>query len=263
MKKRLLLLVLSSILLLSGCLNDTAKKLMNETRNAITNGDYEAASTYGELALKEGCKDEEFINLMSILKNFMEAREAVDNMDIDKAEDILGKVNDFDGSGMAVSLKYLKEDIEAIRERTEEYEDDITKLEESISKKLFYTSANKAKSLLDEDLTLSQRNKVQALLNEAESGKKEDKASSSSSVPQTTTAPTSQSPKAMLNTQEAIDVARKAMSAPANAKITAQLISNYYQINIETEHNVNGEIRTSESSCKVNALTGEVYDQFG
>ena len=59
--KKVLIILCVAVLILSGCTSSTVKRLMEETKLAITDGDFAAAQNYGELAIKEGCKDEEFI----------------------------------------------------------------------------------------------------------------------------------------------------------------------------------------------------------
>ncbi len=259
MKKILVLITAALLITTTGCVSITGMKSMKEAKNAVINGDYSAALNYADLAIKEGCKDKEFLELVENLKKYQEAEAVLKDRDVDAAEELLNKINDFEGSGMATAIKSLKDDIEDIKEEAEEFEDDIAEIEDTLKRELYYLSSDDAKELLEEKgLTLKQRQKVKELFDAAEAGKANKKKVTSKPTP----TPMPRAGAAILTEQEAVDIARKAMSQSA-ADATVQLIEDYYLINFTNKIDTGSEIITDESCCKVDCKTGEVYDQAG
>lgn len=274
MKKVLILIVAVLLVVLTGCEIDTGTKMMEQTRIAIAEGEYDTAMNYGEIAIKEGCDDEEFLNLMSMLKNYLTAKEAFENSDIDAAENSINKIEDYEGTGMSVSVKSLKKSIEEAKEHVDEYKKDTERIQRMLDQDLYYGASKVAEELLEKEwLTEPQRKTVQEYLNKAEEGKKKDSAKTSSSKEtKTETTTTTQSsswadnhsPKAVFTQEQAIEIARKATSVSENAKITATLINDqYYQISIEDPITSNGETIIDEKSCTVDYKTGEVGNLAG
>ena len=245
MKKILVLITAALLITTTGCVSITGMKSMKEAKNAVINGDYSAALNYADLAIKEGCKDKEFLELVENLKKYQEAEAVLKDRDVDAAEELLNKINDFEGSGMATAIKSLK--------------DDIAEIEDTLKRELYYLSSDDAKELLEEKgLTLKQRQKVKELFDAAEAGKANKKKVTSKPTP----TPMPRAGAAILTEQEAVDIARKAMSQSA-ADATVQLIEDYYLINFTNKIDTGSEIITDESCCKVDCKTGEVYDQAG
>ena len=265
MKKILVLITAALLITTTGCMSITARKSMKESKNAVINGDYTAALNYADLAIKEGCKDKEFLALIDNVKKYQQAEDLISQRDVDKAEELLDDVEDIEGSGMAMALKSLKESIEDIKEEAKEFEDDIAEIEKDIQSGYYYISSDAAEELLAETLlTLKQRERIQELHDTAEAGK----VKKSKSTPKPTTAPTPQSyPKGKaydinFTEQEALNIARKAMSKP-NANATVQFIDTYYLVNFTEQIDIGDEIITDECCCKVDCTTGEVYEQAG
>ena len=82
------------VLTVTGCTSSAAKKAMEETRLAVSNGEYQEALTYAKLAVKEGVKDEKFLSLFQVLTDYQSAEDALSNNDPDKAQSILNEIKD-------------------------------------------------------------------------------------------------------------------------------------------------------------------------
>lgn len=270
MKKAIICLAMILILAISGCTSSTAKKAMEETRLAVTNGNYQEALTYAKMAVKEGAKDEEFLSLVDILEDYQSAKEAIDSNDPDKAKELLDSINDFKGSGMAAAIKAASESIDNLFKDAAAYEDDINEIEQDIAKERFYIAYDEAEELLKETkLTVKQRERVQDCLKQAEDGKTTKKAASSNAKapanPASSSATSSSTQgggKAMATKEEAVEIAREFLGISKTAKYTydVELVQDYYYVHFEVDY---GGDESDEIGCKVDALGFYAYDPAG
>ena len=263
--KKSIFIIAVCVLMLTSCTSSTAKKAVEETKLAIAKGDFTAALNYAELALNEGYKDDEFSELVKLVESYRDARSALDDTDPDKAEEIINNAGSFEGSGMTAAVDELKKDISKLKEDSSEFEEDIAEIEHDIEKERYYVACDEAKELLEKNLTKSQRERAEKLQSTAEEKKKQKYSSKATAKPTSTNQPTATplSPKAILTEQEAVEAARKELKPADNAKVKVTFIQDYYQIVFTSTYNVDGEMIEDEVSCKVDARTGDVYDQAG
>lgn len=259
--KKIFIFIAAGVLMLTSCTSSVAKRAAEEAKLSIAEGDYMSALNYVELAVKEGYNDKEFLKLVKLVENYRDARSALDEMDPDKAEQIINAADSFEGSGMTFMIDELKKDIVKLREDSAEYEEDIEEIEHDIEKERYYVASDEAEELLKEELTKSQRERVENLKNSAEEKKQQKR----DSKPTATAKPASNqlSPKAILTKEEAVEIARKELSAAADAEVTVELKEDYYQISFKSVYEFDGETIYDEVACKVDARTGMVYDQAG
>ena len=253
--KKIIITVAACSLILTSCTSSVAKKAAEETKLAIADGDYTSALSHAELAIKEGYDKDEFLNLKNLVKCYIDERSALDAMDPDKSEEIIQSAGSYEGSGMSAIVDELKKSISKIKEDAKEYEDDIEDIEQSIEKEYYYSVSSDAEDLLKEDLTKSQRERVEKLYDTAEQKKKEPKATA---TPQPAT-----SPKAILTEDEAIEIARADLHASSDADVSIELKGDYYQVIFTSRYVIDGQIEYDGVACKVDAKTGRVYDQAG
>lgn len=271
MKRAIICLAMILILAVSGCTSSTAKKAMEETRLAVTDGNYQEALTYAKMAVKEGAKDEEFLSLVDILEDYQSAEEAIDNNNPDKAKELLDSINDFKGSGMAAAIKAASESVDNLFKDAAAYEDDINEIEQDIAKERYYLAYDEAEELLKETkLTVKQRERVQDYLKQAEDGKATKKAASSNakatakpaSSSSTSSSAQSSGRKAMATKDEAVEIAREFLGIDKNAKYTydVEVVQDYYYVHFEVDY---GGDEPDEIGCKVDALGFYAYDPAG
>lgn len=292
MKKSILILLLTSVIAVSGCYGSAVKKTMDATREAIMSGEFDAALNYAKLALDEGCKDENFEKLAAILEKYSEAFDAFEKKDIQTAKQALDSIVDFDGSNMTVSIKSLRENVENLEKYTEVYNSEIDAIAKDFENGYFYISRDDAKDFLSENeknLNLNQIQRLEDIAFKAQQAIDEKKAEPTPAPTESPIVsdmplnpdqpdmesppeenppvqdPSNSSPKAMLTEQEAINIAMAALGVNKadNPVVSAKLISDYYQISITTFYYMDGETIEDGVGCKVDALTGEVYDQAG
>ena len=257
--KKVLIILCVAVLILSGCTSSTVKRLMEETKLAITDGDFAAAQNYGELAIKEGCKDEEFIALAEILKNYTEAKNRVEAGDIDAAKASLEKIKDTDGSGMTQAVDKLKKEIEEKEKNNEIYKKIVT-VENAFDVGDYNRVLKDAQELLDkEELADEQKSHIESLLGQA----MERLDAASEHFGAGVGAADQPGGKAMLTEQEAIDRAKEAMEISPSARVTVTLNGEIYTVNVETDYTYNGVTNTDEKCCMVDAKTGEIVGLAG
>ena len=269
MKKIISLFVVGMLILFTGCESRAITELKEKTNTAISGGNYEEAEKYSSNLVREGCKDEAYIQLAKILVDYNDASEALKDGKWEKAEELYSKIGNCDNADMNTALKALGDSIEETKKYFSEITEKIQRVEEAIIDDRVYTAASDAKALLKkEGLTSEQKEYVQKLLDKAEAGKKGGSTGGSTSggTGGSTSGGAGGSSggggKAILNSDEAITLARTAMNKP-DAKASATLMSDYYLVNFEEKIYTGGEIITDEACCKVDALTGRVYDMAG
>ena len=261
------------VLTVTGCTSSAAKKAMEETRLAVSNGEYQEALTYAKLAVKEGVKDEKFLSLFQVLTDYQSAEDALSNNDPDKAQSILNEIKDLDGSGMTAAVKAAKERADSLLLAAKEFEDDIGEIEQDITKERFYIAYDEAEELLKETkLTVGQRERAEGLFKQAEEGKNAKKASSASATPKPATSASNSSSssssssssggKAMATKDEAVEIAREFLGISKTAKYTydVELVQDYYYVHFEVDY---GGEELDEIGCKVDALGFYAYDPAG
>lgn len=263
MKKIRILIITALLLTTTGCMGISGAKYMRKAKNAVINGEYYAALCYANVALDKGCTDKYFIEMADILQKYDDASREDDLKQakyyINKIKETdIEKIEYFDDTDMLKDVNKLKSEIQE-----EIIDEEIKKLEEYMQKEFYSLTSSQAKKLLeDEELTDSQKRKIQKISDEAvEKNKKQTYSSKQTSTP-TPVHPKGKAYDINLTEQDAIAAARQAMSKP-NATATATLNGNYYFVSFTEKINSGGEIITDEACCKVDCTTGRVYDLIG
>lgn len=106
--KKQILSVLIALLLTASCSN-TANKAIEQGKLAIANAEYENALNSLELAKNEGAKSQELDTMISILDNYINAKQAFESGVFDKAADAISKIPE------EYSEYTIKDDIDALK----------------------------------------------------------------------------------------------------------------------------------------------------
>ena len=87
-------LLIGLLFFMSGCMDNTEKKAMEQSELAMEKGDYTAALNYIKLAQNEGNKNEETVEKAAILENFLRAKEEFAQSRLIQAEEALDAIPD-------------------------------------------------------------------------------------------------------------------------------------------------------------------------
>lgn len=184
--KKIILFIISVVMLVSliGCTSSTAKKAVEQGKLAMANKEYDKAIASFQLAIDEGMKDEDIINLTKIIDNYRKADNSFKDGQYDSSKKYLDSIKE------DYSKYIIKDDIEKLKltidnkiKEVQNINDDIEKVNTLINNKKY----DDGKKLIDElnkkSLNEEQKNKLLELdkkisleLSQIEVKKKEEEA---------------------------------------------------------------------------------------
>lgn len=259
MKKRIIIAAVLAVTL-SGCMNSTAKKAMEEAKLSAAAGDYTAALNYGNLSLREGCSDPEFIALVNCLTAYDNAKKALESGDVDTAASELSAASGNDDGTMTAAISELSQSVGERRTEIDEDNKALDSAEESISKEYFATARSKLREIDSSRLTETQKQRFDEL--EAQAAEPEEP--ETTPTPKPTLNPENRSYKAYISAEDAEKTVRREMSIDEDAEFEIIDKGEYYQVNV-TQYftDTDGSTIVDGVGCKVDKKTGEIYDQAG
>ena len=144
---------------------------------------------------------------------------------------------------IATAVETLEDDIYALRAETEEIEALFESVQEALDSGSYFLAETEVEKLLEKNLTEEQKNKAQGFLDHALAGQESESEMASSKITK----------------EQAIEIGRKALQVPDNAKVTAVQYVEYFIVNAEVDY---GDF-TDECACKVSTYDGRAYDFVG
>ena len=237
-------LILAAVLILTGC--SAGRALVEETKAAIAEGKYKQALDISRQAIDEGCDDEQFLVLADVLEHYAKSRDALEQGDLLEAEEYFDGIEDFAQDDMAAvmtdAIDSLEEEIYALRTEKHEIDELMEDVKGSLSEGSYFLAESEANELLEKNLTEEQRTKAEELLEQAIAGQDD-----------------SGEPEANISKEQAIDIAKKALDLPQNAKVKVEQHGEYYIVNAEVDY---GDF-VDESGCMISIYDGEVFNRVG
>ena len=112
--KKVLTVICALVLLISAaaCANSTAQKAAEQSKLSMASGDYQAALNYLQLAQKEGDNSEEVTELVTILENYIKAKDEFDKINMDGATAALEAIPEsYKNYTIATDIDKLRQDI--------------------------------------------------------------------------------------------------------------------------------------------------------
>ncbi len=259
MKKRIITAAVLA-LALCGCMNSTAKKAMEEAKLSAAAGDYTAALNYGNLSLREGCNNPEFIALVNCLTAYDNAKKALESGDVDSAASELSAASGNDDGTMTAAISELSQSVEERRAEIDEDNTALDSVEERISKGYLATARSDLREIDSSRLTETQKQRFDEL--EAQSAEPEE--SKTTPTPRPSSGSENRSYKAYISAEDAEKAVRQEMSIDNDAEFEIIDKGEYYQVNV-TQYftDTDGSTIVDGVACKVDKKTGEIYDQAG
>ena len=114
MKRTLIIFLMASLILLSGCTSNEKKEAINKTYNAILAENYAEAETWAEKAVLEGCDDEKFLMLKTNIEIYNDAEEALNSLDYKLADKKMNGEKLFKNNKMNSAMSDMTRKISAI-----------------------------------------------------------------------------------------------------------------------------------------------------
>ncbi len=164
MRKYVILTLLClTITLLCACSN-TAQKAIEQGKLSIASGDYQTALNSLELAKNEGARGDSLDDMISIIKNYVEAKEAYDEDNIDGANEALNKITqDYSEYAIKNDIEKLKSDIAAKQSTMGDVDMQIAGTKKLLASGDYVSVKANISELYTKNLTEYQKNQVDEL----------------------------------------------------------------------------------------------------
>lgn len=120
--KKYIIGVIMSLMLLSGCGNKNIEKNLSQADFYMTNNEYEKALEYYESVLNEDLENNEAKNMSNLLKSYLKCVDAIDNENIDKANEYLEDIKNTKNNYV------IKDEIEKIEKDLDKIDQEKAKL---------------------------------------------------------------------------------------------------------------------------------------
>ncbi|MCI9978122.1 DUF1311 domain-containing protein [Clostridioides difficile] len=169
-------IIVVSLLAISmvGCGNSTAKKAIEQGKLAMASKEYDKALASFQLAVDEGSKDEEILNISEIIEKYNEANNIFKEGKIEEAKKIVDEINEeYKKYAIKDDIETLKKSIEDNHKVAKEIKSEIDKLSNLVEEKKYDEANNVISSLEGKELTEEQINKVSEMKNKIKENKTE------------------------------------------------------------------------------------------
>lgn len=257
MKKIVLCGVILAMVLTCGCVNKEAIEQAKKTRETVAAGDYMQALDYGELAITKGYRDDDFVDLVENLRNYKNAKIALNGHDVTSARVYVNAIDDPEECGMQNAVVELNVEIAKVEDELKKVEEKVKDINQSFWDGKYLYVINEANALA-ENKYISDEQKTEVLsLREQAQARLEGGGTTSVE----TSSPTSVGSE--ITQKEAIELARKELSMSASATVNVTDGGSYYLVSFTDYIKSGGETIEDGAACKVDKKTGRMYDHAG
>ena len=257
MKKVVLCGVILAMVLTCGCVNKEAIEQAKKTRVTVAAGDYMQALDYGELAITKGYRDDDFVDLVENLRNYKNAKIALNGHDVTSARVYVNAIDDPEECGMQNAVVELNVEIAKLEEELKKVEEKMKDLNQAFWDGKYLYVINEAETLF-KNRYLSDEKKSEVLsLKEKAQAKLEGGGTTGVEIP----SPTSVGSE--ITQQRAIELARKELSMSSSATVNVTDGGSYYMVSFTEYIQSGGETIESGAACKIDKKTGKAYDHVG
>lgn len=166
MKNKKYIFILSILLcfLLIGCGNTVVKDALKQSKEAMQSKNYDKALASIEIVLDDDSQNSEALIMKSIIIDYLNAKEALDENKLEKARDILQKINSqYEDYSIKDDVNKLKETINNKIQNNEKINSNIEKLSNLVNSQKYNDAKKLAETLKSESLTDEQKKKIDSL----------------------------------------------------------------------------------------------------
>ena len=256
MKKVWVFAIILCVALSCGCVNREGREMAEKTMEAIMSGDYRVALERGELAITKGYKDDDFVELVEDLRNYHNAKIALNGHDAITARVYMEQIDDDDENGLKNAVVELGVAIKELEAELKKVEEKIENLEKALWDGSYLYVVNEAQSLLDSEYISEEQKTEVGSLREKAQAKLEGRGEGEAEAPRL-------SVPATFSQQEAVEIARKELSMPLDAQVFVTDGGNYFQVSFTQYINTGNEVIEDGAACKIDKKTGKAYDHVG
>lgn len=166
MKNKKYIFILSILLcfLLIGCGNTVVKDALKQSKEAMQSKNYDKALASIEIVLDNDSQNSEALIMKSIITDYLNAKEALDENKPEKARDILQEINSqYEDYSIKDDVNKLKETINNKIQNNEKINSNIEKLSNLVNSQKYNDAKKLAETLKSESLTDEQKKKIDSL----------------------------------------------------------------------------------------------------
>ncbi|BFK81155.1 hypothetical protein I3900191A7_13000 [Clostridium baratii] len=169
MKNKKYILILSILLsfLLIGCGNTVVKDALKQSKEAMQSKNYDKALASIEIVLDNDSQNSEALIIKSIITDYLNAKEALEENKSEKARDILQKINSqYEDYPIKDDVNTLKETVNNKIQNNEKINSNIEKLNNLVNSQKYNDAKKLAETIKSESLTNEQKKKIDSLYSE-------------------------------------------------------------------------------------------------
>lgn len=157
--------IIAPLLLLSACGgNDLAEQAANQGMLSLASGDYRTALKSMKLAVNKGCKDNEIINTADALEKYINAKQYMENGEVENADHELSLITiDYSEYMIAEDINTLRETIKNITENSASAYKKISEAASLIVKQNYYEAKYCLESMNGMYLDKNEKQQVEQL----------------------------------------------------------------------------------------------------
>lgn len=157
-------LVFATLLLQTSCTNNTAKKAIEQGKLAMASTDYQSSLKSLQLAKEEGGRGEELDNMISVLENYLEAKEALEAANIDSANEALGRIpENYTDYVISGDIDKLKEEVSKKHKVMADVDSQISGTKKMLANGDYTSASANIAELYSKEMTGYQRRQVDEL----------------------------------------------------------------------------------------------------
>lgn len=163
--KKFIITILSALLIISLCsCSNTAQRAIEQGKLSMASGDYQTALNSLQLAKSEGARGDALDDMISIIQNYIEAKEAYDEDNIDGANEALNKITqDYSEYTIKNDIEKLKSDIAAKQSTMSDIDIQIAGTKKLLASGDYVSTKANISELYTKNLTEYQKNQVDEL----------------------------------------------------------------------------------------------------